>query len=127
MIQKIYVTHIDGTKSKVWAVVQDGIAVHPACHAVDNLLNPYAVTHVQSGGLIKCCNGKSRALEFAAKCVATQIHGVSLGSMSGCEVCANALLIAPLLGARTDDPTGILNTAAHAADVLACAKEKVTP
>ncbi len=125
MIQKIAITGIDGVKEKVWATVQDGIAIHRA-YGKDPEGRPivcptYAVTHVESGGLFRHFKDKASAKAYAAKVLAIRYHGISIGSMSGCEICANALALAPLLGS-TAGPERTLELASNAAEILACSR-----
>lgn len=71
------------------ADVKQGIAIHKDVFNGDY----YSVTHVKSGGRFKRSTTKADAKAFRDKLLKIEIGGVRLGDMSGCEICANALLI----------------------------------
>lgn len=66
-----------------------GIAIHRDVFGGDY----YSVTHVRSGACFKKERSKTAAKSFREKLLKVEIGGVRLGEMSGCEICANALLI----------------------------------
>ena len=72
------------------ADVKAGIAIHRDVFGGDY----YSVTHVKSGGRFKKSTSKTDAKAFRSRLLKIEIGGVRLGDMPGCEICANALLIA---------------------------------
>lgn len=110
MKQIITILNQDGEPySGIEADVKQGIAIHKDVFGG----NYYSVTHVKSGGRFKRSMSKTNAKAFCDKLLAIEIGGVRLGDMSGCEICANALLIAERINLTVD-----MDAVNNAAEIL---------
>lgn len=131
-LQEVWITGSDGKRWPIIAEVHDGLAIHHEALIYDDGVNfltskRWTITHVQSGVALGTCKNEERARKALVKCLAVRWHGLALGELPGCEICANALAIAALLKSRLSHDE-ILQRASFAAGLLACTpKEEPTP
>lgn len=123
-LQEVWITTQDGIRWPIIAEVHDGLAIHhtPLIYpdGVDFLTTKsWTITHVQSGISFGNYPNEERARKALAKYLAVKLDGIGLGAMPGCELCANALVIAPLVRSRMSSDE-LLRKASFAAEVLAC-------
>lgn len=123
-LQEVWITDNKGRRWPIIAEIYDGLAIHHEALIYDDGVNfltskQWTITHVQSGVALSTCENEEQARKRLAKCLVVRWHGLALGELPICEICANALAIAALVKIRLSYDE-ILQRASFAAELLAC-------
>lgn len=121
MIKRISIRSWGSKQFSIAAVVEGGLAIHPALWLSDDgrvritRYGMYSITHLESGCTIGGALPRGAAVEHLQSLLEYRFQGLAIGQISGCEMQALGAIVAPAIGLKFNPAH-----AAVVAEVLAC-------